>query len=99
MNWALAIALGHGGFVWLWHVPNGRGKSKHNLLKNAKGRLRYYLVCPLFIFPKVQIVCEAVRLSRGESLLENCRSFFEAQICPGPIATNVRACDVVRYRS
>jgi hypothetical protein len=36
---ALAIALVFcGGFARLWHVPNARGESKHNLLKNAKGR-------------------------------------------------------------
>jgi len=38
---------------------------------------------------KVQVVCEAVHLSRGKSLLEKLSSvFFETQICPGPIATN-----------
>ena len=45
---ALAIALVSQWVVRLWHVPNARGKSKHKLLKNAKGRLYYFLGCPKF---------------------------------------------------
>jgi hypothetical protein len=71
----LAIALVSRWFARLWHVPNARDKSKHNLLKNVKGRLCY------FVF--------------SQSMIENCLPFFfETQICPGPIATNVYVCDV-----
>jgi len=85
--------------VRLWHVPNVRGNSEHNLLKNAKGRLYYFLVCPTLFF-KVQVVYEDVHLSPGKSLFRKiCSPFFEKQICPGPIATNVCVSAVVRFRS
>jgi len=49
---------------------------------------------------KVQVVCEAVHLSRGKSLLEKLSSvFFETQICPGPIATNVCVYDGLGFES
>jgi hypothetical protein len=78
--------------VRLWHVPNAWGKSKHNLLKNAKGRLYYFLVCPCFNFFFQSPSClQAVRLSQWEIFVSSLSSvFFETQICPGPIATNVR---------
>ena len=80
-------------------MPNARGKSKHNLLKNAKGRLYYFLVCPVSNFFKSKLSAEPFTCPRGKSLLENCRPFFETQICPGPIATNVCVSAVVPFRS
>jgi hypothetical protein len=70
--------------VRLWHVPNVRGNSEHNLLKNAKGRLSHVL-----IFSKSELSAKPFTYPRGKTLLENCRPFFETQICPGPIATNI----------
>ncbi|HCW07991.1 MAG TPA: hypothetical protein DGG95_11580 [Cytophagales bacterium] len=68
-----------------------RGNSKENLLKNAKGRLYCFLVCPKFNFFKVQVVCKAVHLSLWEIFVRKLSPvFFETQICPGPIATNAQ---------
>ena len=47
----------------LWDGANAWGKSKHNLLKNAKGRLYYFLSLSLvLIFSKS-------KLSRSSSLV------------------------------
>ena len=37
-----------GGFAGLWQVPNARGNSEENLLKNAKGRMYFCLMSQLF---------------------------------------------------
>ena len=47
---ALAIALGSRWVCAAMACAKCAGKSKHNLLKNAKGRLYYFLVCPRLIF-------------------------------------------------
>jgi hypothetical protein len=87
---ALAIALVSRWLVRLWHVPNRWGESKHNLLKNAKGRLYWFFSVPRFNLFKAQVVCEAVHLSPWEIFVTKVSSvLFEPQICPGPIATNV----------
>ena len=62
--------------MWLWHVPNVWGKSKHNLLKNAKGRLCYFLICPTFYFLKSKLSAKLFTCPRGKPLLGNCRPYF-----------------------
>ena len=47
---ALAIALVSRWVCAAMACAKCAGKSKHNLLKNAKGRLYYFLVCPRLIF-------------------------------------------------
>ena len=88
-----------GGFARLWHVPNAWGKYEHNLLKNAKDRLYYFLSVPRYNFLKAQVVSKPFTCPREKSLLVKCRPFFGTQICPGSIATNVCVSSVVRFRS
>jgi hypothetical protein len=93
VNLALAIALVSRWVCAAMACAKCAGKSKHNLLKNAKGRLYYFLVCPTFNFSKSKLSAKPFACPRGKCLLENCRPlFFETQICPGPIATNVSIC-------
>ena len=60
----------------LWHVPNARGLSEHNLLKNAKGRVYYFWSVPRLIFSKSNLSAKPFTCPSGKSLLENCRPFF-----------------------
>ena len=64
---ALAIALVSRGVVRLWHVPNARGNSEHNLLKNAEGRPFSFSICPTLNLFSLSPSChEAVHLSTWE---------------------------------
>jgi hypothetical protein len=65
-NLALAIALVSRWVCAAMACAKCAGLSGENLFKNAKGRLYYFLVCPYFIFFKVQVVSEAVHLSPWE---------------------------------
>jgi hypothetical protein len=54
--------------VRLWHVPNARGKSEHNLLKNAKGRLYYFYSVPCFESIVCRPSCESFTCPSEKSL-------------------------------
>jgi hypothetical protein len=77
--------------VRLWHVPNAGGKSKHNLVKNAKGRMYYFLICTSFLFFKVHVVPKPFTCPCGKSLLVECH-LLDDQIVRGPITANAKVC-------
>ena len=97
---ALAIALVSRWVCAAMACAKCAGKSKHNLLKNAKGRLYYFFSLSTSNFSKSKLSAKPFTCPRGKFLFENCLPlFFETQICPGPIATNVCVCDVAGFRS
>lgn len=67
------------------------GESKHNLLKNAKGRLYYFLICPTFYFFLSPSCLRNRSLVPVGNLCTKIvsRDFFETEFLPGHIATNV----------
>jgi hypothetical protein len=83
-------------------VPNAWGKSKHNLFKNAKGRLYYFLICPSFIFSSPTRP-EAVNLSAWEIVVSKVSAvLFENQIVLTLWLATLSACAVggfeIRHR-
>ena len=89
---ALAIALVSRWVCAAMACAKCAGKSKHNLLKNAKGRLYYFFSLSTSNFSKSKLSAKPFTCPRGKFLFENCLPlFFETQICPGPIATNAGA--------
>jgi len=79
---SLGVAVGLRGYGMCqmrWAI------RRTTLLKNAKGRLYYFLVCPRFNFFKVHVVPKSFTCPLGKSLLVKCHP-LDDQIVRGPIA-------------
>jgi hypothetical protein len=70
-----------------------RGASRSTIfLKMRRVVCIIFQSVPSFNFSKAKLSAKPFTCPRGKPLFENCRPFFfETQICPGPIATNVGA--------